>query len=252
MSDEQEFIKKRFVELARKSYGSAMYTFTDFLGLDEQSLFSQVRREISHVKYKAFGGADGTERIMIRFGDEDELGWSEDFPIKILECSARAEKWADRLTHRDFLGAILNLGIERSEIGDIVIRDKTAFVFVSERIAPFIKENLSRAKHTDLLVREIDELPSGALYTTQERTVQCNSPRIDALVARVFCLSRDDSQALFSKGLVFVDGRETESCSRELKAGETVSVRGKGRFVFHGMVSLSKKGKLNLKVEVFI
>ena len=120
-----------------------------------------------------------------------------------------------------------------------------------EGIATFIGENLLRAKHTDLTVNEVEKLPEGALYTTENRTVQCNSPRVDAVTARVFCLSREDSQALFAKGLVFIDGRQTYSPSKELKVGETVSVRGKGRFIFQGTKSLSKKGKLNLSVEVF-
>jgi len=251
MNEEREFTKKRLLELAKKSFESGMFTFTDFLGLDELSIFSEIKRDISHVKWIAFGGTEGAERVIIRFGDENELGWHEDFPIRILRCAPKSEKWADKLTHRDLLGAILNLGIERSLIGDIVLRDNVAYVFAHERIVTFIGENLLRAKHTDLTVNEVEKLPEGALYTTENRTVQCNSPRVDAITARVFCLSREDSQALFAKGLVFIDGRQTYSPSKELKVGETVSVRGKGRFIFQGTKSLSKKGKLNLSVEVF-
>ena len=73
MAEEYEFIKKRLLELARKSYNAGIFTFTDFLGLEEQSAFSEIKSTLPRVKYTAFGGADGAQRIMIRFGDEDEL-----------------------------------------------------------------------------------------------------------------------------------------------------------------------------------
>lgn len=252
MADEREFIKKRLAELAKKSYSSSVFTFTDFLGLDELSAFSEIKSSLGGIRYTEFGGAEGTERVMIRFGDEEELGWCEDFPIVILKTEPKAKKWADKLTHRDLLGALMSLGVERAMLGDIVIRDDAAYIFVKERIAPFILEGLTRAKHTDLITSVASELPEGELFKTEERTVQCLSVRADAVVARVFSLSREDAQRLFSSGLVFVDGRLAESVSRELRVGETVSVRGKGRFIFCGKVGTSKKGKQNLLVKLYV
>ncbi len=252
MAEEYEFIKKRLEELAKKSYNSGIFTFTDFLGLEELSAFSEIKSRIFGIKYTEWGGADGASRVMIRFGDEDEMGYVEDFPIVTLLASPRSERWADKLTHRDLLGAILNLGLERSSLGDIVIRDNCAYFFAHEKIADFILENLTRAKHTDLVVRRVDALPEGELYKTEIRTVQCASPRVDAVIARVFSLSRDDAQALFSRSLVYIDGRLASSVSRELHRGETVSVRTKGRFVYRGVEGLSKKRKLNIKVELYV
>ncbi len=252
MNEEYEFIKKRLAELAKKSYNSGIFTFTDFLGLEEQSAFSEIKAQIKGIKYTEFGGADGTSRVMIRFGDEEELGYSVDFPIKILKATPRAQKWADKLSHRDILGALMNLGIERSLLGDIVLRENEAYIFVNEKIADFIKAEFVRAKHTDLTVSDINELPSGELFKTEFRTVQCNSPRADAVMAKLFSLSREESLGYFRRRLVFIDGRLCESPSRELKPGETVSVRSKCRFIYRGMTSLSKKGKMNISIELFI
>ncbi len=252
MSEEYEFIKKRLYELAEKSYGSSIFTFTDFLGLEEQSAFAEIRPHIRGIKYRAYGGAVGASRIMLRFGDEDELGYSIDFPIKILKASPKSQKWADKLTHRDILGALMNMGIERSFIGDIVIKDNEAYIFVHERIADFIKEGLTRAKHTDLIIEEAVQLPEGELFSTEPRTVQCQSPRADAVIAKLFSLSREESLGYFKRGLVFIDGKLCESASRELKNGETVSVRTKGRFIFRGSTGLSRKGKMNLALELFV
>lgn len=251
MSDEIALLKKRFTELAKKSYNAGIFTFTDFLGLSEQDAFNSVKSEIGPIPYTVFGGADGTERVMVRFGDAREFGYEMPFPIAILHVEPRAKKFADRLTHRDFLGAILNLGIERKTVGDIVIRDNEGYVFLSEDICEYVLSELSRIRHTDVTVSRVTTIPDGELYRTEEKTVQLSSERLDAVVAKVFCLSREDAQLLFKKGLVFVGGRCTESVSHTPREGDVISVRGYGRMIYSGQVSTSKKGKLNVLLKVF-
>lgn len=249
---ENELIKKRLFELAKKSYDCGYFLFTDFLGLAEQALFSEIKREISGIKYTCFGGAEGAERVMIRFGDEGELGYSESFPIVCIRVEPRAMKFADKLTHRDFLGAILNLGIDRCVVGDIVIKDNVGYVFAKEDMADFIISELSRVKHTDVKLSIAGELPEGELYTTERRKIQAVGERIDAVVAKVFSLSREESLGYFRRRLVFVDGRQMENNSYVPKNGEKISVRGLGRMIYRGYESTSKKGKLNIEVDVYV
>ena len=252
MSDESELLAKRFVELAKKSYNHGIYTFTDFLGLAEQSVFESVLREIVGIKYRIFGGSDGCERIMIRFGSEEELGYEIPFPISLIKAEPKSMRYADRLTHRDFLGAVLNLGIERRLIGDIVIRDNVGYIFVKEDISGFIISELTRAKHTELNVSAVNGIPEGELFKTEIRRVQANGERLDALIAKLFSLSREQAQTLFTKRLVFASGRCIESTSYIPKIGEVISVRGKGRFIYRGIDGLSRKGKLNILLEEYV
>ena len=251
--EESELLKKRLTELSRRSSDSAYFQFTDFLGLAEQSVFAEVKREIGGgMKYTAFGGADGAERIMIRFGDEDELGYSEPFPIKCLKIEPVAPKFADKLTHRDFLGALLNLGIERSRLGDIPIIENVGYLFCKDDIADFIIDNLTRVRRTEVKLSVIDTLPEGELYRTERVRVQAVGERVDAIVAKVFNLSRDESLSYFKKRLVFIDGRLCENNSCIPKRGEIVSVRGLGRFRYIGEVGTTKKGKLNIEVDKYV
>lgn len=252
MTADTELIKKRLVELGRKSYNSGIFTFTDFLGLGEQSAFSEVKRELGGIPYEAFGGAEGAERVIIRFGSEEELGYSMPYPISIIKVEPQSQKYADRLTHRDFLGALLNLGIERHTLGDIVIIDNVGYIFALESIAPYIADSLIKVRRTDVSASIITELPEGELYRTERKTVQISSERLDAVIARVYSLSREDAQALFKKRLVFADGREIDSTSYTPKENEKISVRGHGRFIYIGRQSLSKKGKLNVAVEMYV
>ena len=250
--DDCELLKKRFIELARKSDNGGYFTFTDFLGLSEQALFNEAKASFRSVKYQAFGGADGAERVMIRFGDENELGYSEEFPIVTIMAAPSAPKFADKLTHRDFLGALMNLGIERTTLGDIPIIDNVGYIFAKKDIAPFIISELKRVKHTDLTLKIIDTLPEGELYKTEKRRVQAVGERVDAIVAKVFSISRDESLSLFKKRLVFIDGRLCENNSQIPKSGEIISVRGYGRMIYRGYESTTKKGKLNIEVDLYV
>ena len=252
MHEDYTLIKKRFIELAKKSYNSGIYTFTDFLGLSEQSAFLEVAKELSGIPYTLFGGAEGCERVMVRFGSEELCGYEQPYPITTLLCRPLAEKFAEKLTHRDYLGSILNLGIDRAVLGDIVITDGGTFIFVKDGMADFIADGLSRVRRTSVTCRISDSLPEGNLYKTREIRVQAVGERIDAIVAKVFCLSRDEAAALFSRGLVFISGKCCESTSHRLKEGDIISVRGHGRFIYRGIDSHTKKGKLNIIIEQYV
>ena len=252
MTDERELLKNRFIELAKKSYNSDVFTFTDFLGLAEQDVFSEVKSKIYPTQYTEFGGTFGTERVMIRFGSPDELGYEIPFPIVTVKIEPLSQKFADRLTHRDFLGTVLGLGIERSKLGDIAIIDNVGYLFAAEDIADYIIRELSRVKHTDVKATLVTDLPEGRLFRTEERRIQLTSERLDAVIAKALALSRDDAQSLFKKGLVFVSGKEISSPSYTPKIGDVISVRGHGRMIYKGQDSTTRKGKLNVKIEMYV
>ncbi len=252
MSEERELLKKRFLELYRKSDSAGIWCFSDFLGLAEQAVFSELCSVIPRSSVTAFGGVSGTERVMLRFGCEEEIGYTVPFPIVCLKIEPKSMKFAEGLSHRDFLGAIMNLGIERSVIGDIAIRNNISYLFCKEGIAEYIRESLIKIKHTDIKISIAEEIPEGELYKTEAKTVQVSSERLDAVIAKVFSLSRDDAQALFSRGLVFVGGVQQSSTSYTPREGDAVSVRGHGRFIYRGFKSLSKKGKMNVSVDLYI
>ena len=252
MTQDTELLKKRFIELARKADNSGYFTFTDFLGLAEQSAFSEIKKELRGIKYEVFGGAEGAERVIVRFGSEDELGYSMPYPISIIKVEPASQKFAEKLTHRDFLGAILNLGIERDTLGDIVIIDNVGYIFALDDIANYIADSLIRIRRTDVNATIVTDLPEGELYRTERKTIQISSERLDAVVAKVFSLSRDDAQSLFKKRLVYANGKEIDSSSYTPKENEKISVRGHGRFIYIGTQSLSKKGKLNVAIDLYI
>ena len=252
MNDDTELLKKRLKELYDKADHGGYYTFTDFLGLMEQSVLAEVMPRLYRGAVHTYGGAEGAERIMVRFGNPDDIGYETPYPIVCVAVEPLSQKFADKLTHRDFLGALLNLGIERCKLGDIIIRENVGYVFAEERIAEFITGELSRVKRTDVKAKIVETLPEGELYKTELKRIQIQSERLDAVVAKVFSLSREDAQTLVKRSLVFVNGKETISSSYTPKEGDKISVRGHGRFIYKSFDSTSRKGKLNAVVELYV
>lgn len=243
-----ELLRKRLQELAQKCYRNNQYTFTGFLSPADMECFYGLERELSYVPYKVWGGSELCERVMIRFGGEEELGYEEGFPIACIQAKPLAAKFADALTHRDFLGALMNLGIERSTLGDIWLVDNVGYLFCLESMADFISENLGKVKHTSILCRRAEKTPDFADTDKQEVRIQTASGRIDGVLAKVYRLSRSEALELFRQRKVLLNGRLCENNSAVLGEGDRVSVRGYGRFDYAGEQGISKKGKINASV----
>lgn len=248
----EDAFRKRLTEWAERSWSQGVYCFSHFLDLAGRSDFLSAVPSLPPAPWTLFGGAEGCERQMLRFGSPDLCGYDAPFPIVCLKITPVSAKFAEPLTHRDYLGALMALGIDRELMGDIAVRKEAAYLFCEERIAPYIAENFTQARHTNLTCAPADSLPEGALYETRRVVVQLSSQRVDALIAHVLRLSRGEAQALFPAGRVFVSGRLCESPGHAPKPGDIISVRGYGRMRYVGLESLSKKGKENTAVDLFV
>jgi len=248
MNKEDEILQNRIRDLADRSYRNSTYTFTDFLSLADLNCYFAIERELNFVKSRVWGGYEDAERTIVGFGDEETLGYREEFPIVILKIAPLLKKFSDDLSHRDILGSLMNLGIERSVLGDIQINDNVAYVFCLDSIAEYICDNLSRVKHTSVICTITEEIPVINSGEKIEKTIQLSSERIDGIVSKVLYLSRSQSIPLFTEKRVFVNGRQCENNSYSCKAGDVITVRGFGRFTYLGTGGVSRKGKLNATV----
>lgn len=250
LKDDKQLIK-HLLDLANKSYNQNMFTFSEFMSESEIGVFYNYEREFSFVEYKIFGGMEDSERSMIRFGSSEELGYDELFPIVCLGIKPLIAKFADELTHRDYLGAIMNLGIERNTIGDIIVRDKEAYVFVNEKIKSFILDNLDKIKHTNIKISEVEPKENIKNKEPEEKEVMVQSLRVDSIISKIYNKSRSQSIDLFREHKVFVNGKIFENNSGSLKENDLVSVRGFGRFKYLGTLRNTNKGKIVISVLVY-
>lgn len=246
---ELQQLKNRLIELADKAYSRNIYTYTPFLGLAEQQAYYAVEREVSYAGVGMEGGAPLCERKIIRFGDP---GYEEEFPIARLEVRPKTPKFAENLTHRDFLGAVMNLGIERDVVGDIFLPDeKSALLFCHENIADYIVENLDRVRHTNVACERAEGEIAVQSAEPRRISVTVASPRADGVISKVYNLSREESRELFNNGRIFINGIQTQNLSCQLKGEDAVTVRGFGKFIYYGQTGTSRKGKERVEVGVF-
>lgn len=247
MTDDERYLVSRLKELSKRSFNRGIWTYSEFLTMAEQALVASA----SECSFELVGGFEAAERRIAVFGSEENCGYQYEAPLKVVKIEPVSKKFSDNLSHRDFLGSIMSLGIKREVLGDIVIRENTGYVVCLENIAEYLCDNIVQIKHTTVHCEVLDSMPEGAMSEPTEKEVLVSSERVDAVVSAVYNLSRSDSKELFDQKKIFIDSKSVIAPSAALKEGNVVSVRGKGRFKYFGVVRQTKKGKIAVSVAVY-
>lgn len=249
---EDKIVNARLTDLAKTAYNQNIYTYSTFLSLEEQSLLNEIEDDIAYIHHTLWGGNELAERQVIEFGSVDEFGYEGHFPITLIKITPLLAKFSDDLNHRDFLGALMNLGIERNVLGDIMIKDNTAYVFCLEKIADFICDNLTKVKHTNVKC-EITELDVPTLTPTLvDEEFPVASLRLDGIIASLIKCSRKEALSLFEEKRVTLNGKVTGRNSTILKDGDVFSVKGYGKFIFDHAGGSTRKGKIYVNIKKYI
>lgn len=242
--NENELTKKRLTELSHRAFERGYTTFSDFLNLEEISLLKSLHTES---EYNLYGGYDNADRCVASFGECEEY----QYPISCIKIEPANQKFADELSHRDFLGALMNLGINRSTLGDIIVTNNTGYLFCLNSIKEYILQNLDRIKHTTVRCTE-SVLPAEIAEKKPEPIeLTVSSQRVDIIVAAVFKLSRNTVTQLVNQEKVFINSKIAYKESLTLKSGDIVSVRGKGKFIFDGEIRQTKKNKSVIGIRLY-
>lgn len=249
---EEQLLLSRMKDLGERSYRTGQYTFSGFLSQSEISTFLSVSKEFEQYHYTVYGGWAEAERMIIRFGSAEEIGYETEFPICCVMIKPLLKKFADQLSHRDFLGALMNLGIERTLIGDILVFDQEARIFCANHIADFIIENLDKVCRTSVKCTITQEPIPEIENHMQEELETVASERLDAVIAKIFKLSRSESLELFRQKKVFVNSVIYENNSYTPKIEDRISVRGFGKFIYMGVNHTTKKGKISIRIKKFV
>jgi len=249
---EEDILKARLKDLATKAYNTNSYMYSNFLNLSEIDEFLRVKPEIDFIQSDMYGGNPSCERQVIRFGSEDEFGYDSTYPITTIKVSPLIEKFADNLSHRDFLGAILNLGIERDVIGDIKIKDNIGYIYCLDKISQYILENLTKIKHThvrcEIIVEEID---SGE-NSFEDISAIVASLRLDVVIAAITKLSRKQVLEMFQDRKVYVNNKMTTNNSYILKDSDIVVIRGYGKYIFDTNLGQTRKNRYHINIKKYI
>lgn len=250
--NEEQILKGRLMDLAKRAYQQNIYTYSNFLSVSELSLLEDIKPDISYIHYECFGGNELCERQIVGFGSEDEFGYPGHFPISVIKVTPLLEKFSDTLNHRDFLGALMHLGLERNTLGDILVKEKTAYIFCLETIADYICKELIKVKHTNVKCEVTDmDIPAlQPILVDEEFPVA--SLRLDGIIASLLKCSRSEALSFFEDKKVTLNGRVTGRNSTLLKEGDIFSVRGYGKFIFSGSGGNTRKGKIYVHIKRYV
>ncbi len=241
--DEIKLVLSRACDLYSKTEITSKPFFTKFLSPLEASVLN-ARFPKSPVYIKSFGGYDDAERKVCAFLCYDEF---LQYPITALKFKVK-DKNAN-LSHRDYLGSVMSLGIKRELIGDIVISGDKSVMFCLDEIADYIADNLSKIGGTGVVVTKEENLFNLEIkrdFESVSSTV--SSMRCDSIVSSALNLARGRASELIEKGLVSLNYEIVKVSHREIKDGDTISVRGHGKFKVQTDGSLTKKGRIHINL----
>lgn len=249
LNDEERYLSAHISDLAELSRKTSVPRFSRFLNERERSVAAETARA-GNVDPFFYGGYDGAMRTLCGFFEgtyAEKMPKEELFPLCAVTFSF---KKSEQLSHRDFLGAILGLGLERSAVGDILVAEDHAVVFCINSAEELVLGLTVIGKSGVKVCRGIaGELPLPK-FETIDRTV--SSLRLDCIVGACANISRSKSASLIGSGMVSADFLVCMNVSAGVREGEIISIRGFGRFKMSKIVGETKKGRIHVVIDKFV
>ena len=248
-SPEERLLLSRVWDKCEQCRTRNIPTATGFLSPQEQAAAQHLLNALGcREGYVLWGGYDGAERKRLLFLPE----WmAEPDGTEIAAVRAACRSGGD-LTHRDFLGSLMGMGIVREKIGDILVGPDSADVLVLDTVAEFLAQSWESAGRVKLRVAEIDP---GCVHIPEirreERRDTVSSLRLDAVCSTGFRMARGKAAALIESGRVQLNWRECTKPDRTVSEGDTVSARGFGKFELTEVGALTKKGRIPITVQCY-
>lgn len=252
LSGEDRLALARVLDKAEQAERRNVPAATGFLSPQQRAWAQDCLRlaGISESAYVLQGGYEGAERQIFLFLPDWLEPESAGSPIRCLRASFQED---ENLTHRDFLGSLMGLGLVREKIGDILAAPGSADLLVLEGVADFLLQNWDSAGRVKLRVTAIepDNLHIPAVRRREIRDT-VSSLRLDAVAAGGFRLARGKAAALIESGKVQLNWRECVKPDKLLEAGDVVSARGFGKFELSEVGGLTRKGRISIVLQVYV
>ncbi|MDP4179944.1 MAG: YlmH/Sll1252 family protein [Bacillota bacterium] len=250
--DDKIFVS-RLLDKALKSKNSRCVTHSDFLDPYQANIIRKSIGDNSEVNCTFYGGYPGAEREIAVFCPQgmavSDFHYFE-YPIKILQIKTKSR---DSLTHRDFLGSLLGLGIKREKIGDILLEEDICSVMVMSDIAEFLSFNLLKVGRSSV---EVDLADIGEVQAQgpkfKEISATVASLRLDCIASVGYGISRSKITEYIQSDRVSLNWEKTTSLTKQVKEGDTISIRGKGRLILEKVGTVTKKGRLSITLQKYV
>ncbi|WP_277287916.1 RNA-binding protein [Veillonella montpellierensis] len=241
---------RRMLDLAKQVVKGKPFRVTEFMTPSGCVIADAIRANYPQLQIVTNGGYTGAERLRIAFVDSDFKG-TVDFGILALQLF-----WDPRfrlLTHRDVLGSLMALGIDRAKFGDIIMQQGGAQILVDHTVAEFIVQNFTKIA---MVTIEVTQIPLTSILPKEEKVKEIRttvpSLRLDAVASSGFSMSRTKLVDAIRAGLLQVNWQPAKGPSQEVKEGDIISMRGRGRMQVDSITGTTKKGRMGVYLKRFI
>lgn len=231
--------------------------YTDFLDLAQIELVQKFINKLKIENYIFYGGFEQAERkILVVYPEKFNATVVEknlSNVVKIIRIQL-PDDLKGKYTHRDYLGAAIKLGVKREKVGDIIVDNDGADIIVDKDIVKFLSENLSgltRFSKSTITVENIEDLRMVQIRK-EEIEIIVSSLRLDNVISELARCSRNKALDIINMERVFINFQNETKKTKQIKPGDMITIRGKGRFFVKELVGQTRSGRTILKVEKFV
>ena len=232
---------------------------TDFLDMRQRQMLEKVLKDIKFTNYVAFGGYKTAERtILVIYPSKlEEIFQKNYFDYNSILGSIQIilpNELKRIYSHRNYLGAIIKIGMKREKVGDIIINADGAELILLKEAEKYVfneLKELTRFQKAEFKLIKLEELQLEE-PKTQILNIIIPSMRIDSIVSEVIRTSRSKAAEVIKEERVFVNHELITKGSKEVKTNDIITVRGKGRFKIGSILNHTKKGNVVIEVEKYI
>jgi len=239
----------KLVDDAAQTLKSRKCKLTGFLSPFEQEMAGVIAKSFGELNVDFYGGYRGAERQRVAFCHAEFKG-TPNFEIAVVKAEWNGE--FARLGHRDVLGSIMGLGVDREHIGDIIATKDFARILVDKKMCDYFIANLTQIGSTSVTTT-LDELEN--ITDKEERTKEIKSTvaslRVDSIAAAGFGMSRSKAAQEISAEKIKLNWQTVKNASQSVKAGDILSMRGRGRLEVAEIRGQTKKGRVGVLLKRF-
>lgn len=242
---DEYLLKARFEDAKRMCKRGAV--FLGFYDPAERAYLSDLIKYEKHINFRFWGGYDDAQRTYLSVSNYETDNY--EFPFQAITVKFRDE---DELNHRDMLGTLMSLGVTRQALGDILVENGRAVVFVKEDLAEYFVTNLTKIAKVAVKcsIGYEEDLPKAFDFKDVNGVVA--SERADCIIAFLTRSSREKSSSMIKIGNVNVNYKQISSVSHKVKEKDIISVRGYGKFMIDTLGPRTKKDRLAIKCKKYI
>lgn len=230
---------------------------TDFLDMYQISLVKSFMKKIEFENYILYGGFEEAERkILIIYPEKYNINMIEKNYSKIMKAIRVLlnDEEKGKYSHRNYLGGIVKVGMKREKVGDILVSDDGADILVKEETAETLKQELgtlTRFENARIEIIELQDLRKQEIKL-EELNIIVPSLRLDNFVSDLARTSRSKAVQIIDSERVFINGQNETKASKQVKLGDIITIRGKGRFIVKEFCGSTRSGRTVVKIEKYV